>query len=711
MYPKTFIINTVEGSYCSQCNCINLNWNNKIEQHYLKYSNYSEYKDSLESILTLYDFIKMYEKYLCGATIYFKKSKLKLNIKNIICLKYLRINLQDIHNDFCINDIFSNHIISDDIIVISLNVPEYLLHPFKIHNHIINKQYYHYDNRNSYYRHLQNNMNHNHHKNNCRTNHYNHNMHNHSHLDNHKNSCAINHYNHSKLHNHNMHNHSNLDNHTKLHNHNMHNHSNLDNNNHSHNHNMHNHSNLDNHNHSHNHNSHNHLDNHNHSHNHNMHNHLDNHNSHNHNMHNHLDNHSHNHNNSHLDIHHIQNDDIHNHNELDIHSHNNLDIHITKNNNILTIGIIVQDDLYGVDQINIENAVEHIKLKIMKLNSQCTFKVIYYKIKQDESIFNSIKYMRRNYCIDTFICGPINNELNNIKEYIDNNNILLLIFGMSILNEYLSKNILCLSPTVDLQKNAMINYIKTINLDTKYIITCNSNLTHSTRLANDVKVGLNDSDNIILDSSIIYDPKNMDMVDIYKKIKMQINIALSKNIQKENIYLYFVSSHEILYFINYLINSEDKLLETIKWIGADTNYLNFDNCSMNDLSDNSLMNDLNIDKIQSFLVDVNFITLCHTFYNSKDNLQIVETVGDHPSVLEITDCLWILATGFFIAHSYDNNKLKKTIIDISKKQYGLTGNLTLNSDGSRQNNKYKFKQASFSGNKFIWTSCGDYENL
>ena len=708
MYPKTFIINTVEGSYCSQCNCINLNWNNKIEQHYLKYSNYSEYKDSLESILTLYDFIKMYEKYLCGATIYFKKSKLKLKIKNIICLKYLRINLQDIHNDFCINDIFSNHIISDDIIVISLNVPEYLLHPFKIHNHIINKQYDHYDNRNSYYRHLQNNMNHNHHKNNCRTNHYNHNMHNHSHLDNHKNSCAINHYNHSKLHNHNMHNHSNLDNNNHSHNHNMHNHSNLDNHNHSHNHNSHNH--LDNHNHSHNHNMHNHLDNHN-SHNHNMHNHLDNHNSHNHNMHNHLDNHSHNHNNSHLDIHHIQNDDIHNHNELDIHSNNDLGIHITKNNNILTIGIIIQDDLYGVDQINIENAVEHIKLKIVKLNSQCTFKVIYYKIKQDESIFNSIKYMRRNYCIDTFICGPINNELNNIKDYIDNNNILLLIFGMSILNEYLSKNILCLSPTVDLQKNAMINYIKTINLDTKYIITCNSNLTHSTRLANDVKVGLNDSDNIILDSSIIYDPKNMDMVDIYKKIRMQINIALSKNIQKENIYLYFVSSHEILYFINYLINSEDKLLETIKWIGADTNYLNFDNCSMNDLSDNSLMNDLNIDKIQSFLVDVNFITLCHTFYNSKDNLQIVETVGDHPSVLEITDCLWILATGFFIAHSYDNNKLKKTIIDISKKQYGLTGNLTLNSDGSRQNNKYKFKQASFSGNKFIWTSCGDYENL
>jgi len=342
-----------------------------------------------------------------------------------------------------------------------------------------------------------------------------------------------------------------------------------------------------------------------------------------------------------------------------------------------------------------------------------------YKIAEDGDLLSCITGLHKKYCIDAYVCGQLNNdELLSIKKYVEFNNLLLLAFGMSLSEDNLSKNIFSLSPTQDMQVITVVNYMKKINDNKKYIITCSNNFPYSTQLVNDVKFELNKYDNIILDSSITYDSSTVFMNDIYNKIKMQISLALSKGIEKDNIYLYFVSSYEILDFIKYLIvNDKDKLLESINWFGADTNYIifedeeeedNFDisciDLSDNDLSDNDLSgNSIDIyNEIKLYLVNTNFIVLAQNYYISEENNKIIKDITDHPSSLEMYDSLWILIMSFLISRSYDNNKLKNVLLNISNRQLGLTGDLALNLDGSRKYYKYVLKQASFKNNSFKW---------
>ena len=115
MHSKIFMINIIQGNYCSICNSINLHWNNSVEQHCDSPSN------TLEYTLPLYEFANKFNNNMYNASIYFKKSKLKLYVKCIHSFNYLQIYLKDTHDNMYINYIFNNINISDDIMTIKLN--------------------------------------------------------------------------------------------------------------------------------------------------------------------------------------------------------------------------------------------------------------------------------------------------------------------------------------------------------------------------------------------------------------------------------------------------------------------------------------------------------------------------------------------------------------------------------------------------------------
>jgi hypothetical protein len=668
---KFFMINIIKGSSCSICNSINLHWNNSVEQHNPMHSK----DNSLECVLPLYKFINMFGKHMNNAHINFKKSKLKLNIKSINCLNYLRINLYDTHDNCNINDLIEN-----DIMIISFNTSYYNNHKIqndynnnqKIQNHPFNEhnkyndqfnhnncsncENYIFNNYNNYkdhnYFYERNTSNKDHH-NNIYENYMNNNICNKNICYKRKNILSTNMYNKKNncFHsnncncncNYNCNCHDNK--HVNYHINNMNDHTN----------------------------------------------------SHMNNMNNHINSHS-----------------------VEIISCDNQKSNDLPYKNTFCIGILLPYKSHTITPKILNHVISIFKNNTCKLNRDIKFIFNVYEISFDENILSYIENLHKKYCIDAFICGQVsNNDLVSIKNYIETHNLLLLLFGMNIVKDNLSKNILCLSPTQDKQVITMAKYIKNINNEKKYIITCSNNFVDSTKLVNELKFELNSDSNIILDSSISYDLDKPYMEDIFNKIKLQINIALNKGIPIDNIYLYYVSSTEIIEFIKYLINNDtNKLLESINWIGADTNYLIFDNSdsdsdsdsdSCNDLSNNNITNDIR--KVKLYLASINFITLVHNSSYSEENIKIINEITDHPSSLEMYDALWILINGFFISRSYDNNKIDKIILNISDRQFGLTGNLALNSCGARKYYKYVVKQASFKNNTFYWKNIANYDNI
>ena len=176
--------------------------------------------------------------------------------------------------------------------------------------------------------------------------------------------------------------------------------------------------------------------------------------------------------------------------------------------------------------------------------------------------------------------------------------------------------------------------------------------------------------------------------------------------------MYFISSYEIFEFINFVIKIDDKrLLESINWLGSDSNHLIFNSNTEYIYNSILLTNEktVSIGRIKDFLISVNFVCLAHYYEESYDNMKIIEDIGSNPFVLQVVDCFLLLGNSFLKSRSTNKNKLRNIIKNITKGYIGLTGNLELTNNGSRKYSGYYLRMAKSINYKFSWNNIGSYD--
>lgn len=358
-------------------------------------------------------------------------------------------------------------------------------------------------------------------------------------------------------------------------------------------------------------------------------------------------------------------------------------------------------------------ALNYMKYEIMEIDKNIEFNFIFTDTNSDNNLCEILKKLHRDDNIDIFIYGPVDNNMIKFADpYIKANNLLLLTFGPSLKNEYISENILSLSPVMEIHVDAIVSYMKYINKTTKkYIIPCYINNIYGTDLFNSVKKKLHGIDKIELEIPIVYNLDDMNHENMLFDIKNKIKSLLNKNINSSQIYLYFISSYEIINFITYVIkNDTDNILESINWIGTDSNYLIF-NSYLNNILNFNINSLISLNRIKEFMNTVNFICLAHDYDDNQNNNRIIRDIGYNPCTLGIADCFWLLAHSFLITKSANKKQLRNTIKVISSKRVGLTGDLSLNCNGSRSYNKYAITKAFLCIEDFKWEKIGTYDDM
>jgi len=771
MYNKLFIIKITSGSYNVSQKKIYLNWNNIIEEHSFTVPQTNNNDNNIKYRSILREFIKIYKGYINGSKGEIKHLNLEFKIQDIIhignelvisisdfevscnhypvtgniCLNNESLNIyidslnkycDEVDNDPCnkfegyiCNDTFNNyfydkvnrkHMYNSDYPKYNSNMCNCNLcakpHNYKLHPQICNPSnntnichsktpymnknphsyrkpqhnVYMYSNQHVYkdlYKEAHHNINHNSHPD--HNPHLNHNQHQHSNPD-------CNPHQHS---NHNPHQHSNPDYNSHQHsNHNSHQHSNPDYNSHQHsNHNSHKYSN------------------------HNSHQHADCHESEDENPI--CDQHPYNiYNNTYS----VGNNNINSSVSCVIEYHSFHDMYKKyksrdvcelkfKSKKRLNVGILIplSGNLYNEGQFA-NKGLKFLKNEINGIIKKVEFNFSINDLQSEELILKTIKELHRNEKIEIFICGPIdNNKIKALDVYIKANNLLLLTFGYSLKHNFISENIISLSPVIDIQARAISSYIEYSNKSLKkYIIPCYINNIYGTCLFNSVKDRLGNMANISIETPVTYNLSIMDLNKMYDELKYNIQKLLNNQISGKQIYLYFISSYEIINFIiHVLVNDEDKIFENINWVGTDSNNIIFNQYLKELYYDKFNINNINIslERVKQFLAKVKFICLTHHYDDSDDNNKILDLIGYNSFTLEMFDCFWLLANSFMITQSNNKNKLRNAIKEISKCQYGLTGNLSLDNNGKRQYSKYCIRRAEIHIEDFVWNKIGTYD--
>ena len=360
------------------------------------------------------------------------------------------------------------------------------------------------------------------------------------------------------------------------------------------------------------------------------------------------------------------------------------------------------------------NTLKYLKNELISMNDEIEFIFSMNDLKSDEYLLKKIKELHRNENIEIFICGPMdNNKMKIIEVYVKSNNLLLLTFGYSLKNNFISENIISLSPVLDVQARAASAYIENNNKSLKkHIIPCYINNIYGNYLFNSVTNRLKDINNIGIDSAVTYELSSIDLNKMYNKIKNKIDNLLNADVSSKQIYLYFISYYEIINFVAYVLeNDEDKIFEKINWVGTDSNHIIFNKYLKEYYYETFNVNssDVSFKKVMEFFVKVKFICFTHHYDEHVKNNIIIETTGTNPFGLEMFDCFWLLANSFIITNSNNKNKLRNTIKAISKNQKGLTGNLSLDNNGCRIYSKYAIRRANLINDIFKWKKIGTYD--
>ena len=663
MYEKLFLIGVSNGTYCNISNSINLNWNNNVE----KYSSKCCFKYNPEEVLSLKEFVYMYDKYINNSSLLLKKSNLKLKIKNIKVKDYLEINLYEIIDNVDINHLFNKYPIYNEIIEIYILLPH---NDLKYNpNNCVDKIFYP------------------------------------SHISEYDYDCHHKYHTSDPHHHHDYANPSNIKvNYPYINDHfECCNNSKYTNN---HYHNL-NHSILDHHNHHHN------ISYHKHHHNISDHNHL-----HNNSDYNHHQNISY-----HNYIHNISDHNISGHSNTHQHNLNhNINEHNVKKT-VLSVGIIIKYKYYNLSNEKYKDLIKLFEENMLKeeYKEKIVFNMFFLEENQNFETF--LEHIKNTYNIDAFICGPLENlEVNILKSYVKAKKLILFTFGATLMSDVLSKNLISLTPSNDLQSNAIAKYLENVtskNEDIKTIITCTNSEIGYSNLTTKVRNKISNNEFLTLSSVITYNAKDTFMEKLYVDLKNEVNDAIEKNVKEENIYILFISSDEIVKFIEYISEYDiTSILEKVNWIGNDKNYLEFeDTINVNDNKNiEQETNYNNLELVKSFLAKTKFKTFYNQYYfndkNSEIINQIINVIGlEHPNLLELYDSLFLLITSFRLANYYDDKYLIKTIYDISPNLYGLTGNLSLTINGSRKYNKYEVKTAIIKNFKFNWVNDLEYSEL
>ena len=411
----------------------------------------------------------------------------------------------------------------------------------------------------------------------------------------------------------------------------------------------------------------------------------------------------------------------HNHN----HNHNENNTSMCKKK-VLSIGVILTYKFYNLSQDSYKKIVKLFEENIKEIHSEDEVIINLFYINDLKGLESYIAYLKKRYYIDAFVCGPLDNmEIEVIRNYINSTETIISVFGSSLLNSSLSKNLISLSPTIKLQSDTIVNLFKNKlipkNKNPKYLITClNSDLNYS-ELAISVRNGLINNDQINMSPLISYDAKLDFIKNLYEKILNQVKEFKESSILDEDIYILFSSSNEIIQIIEYVIeNDDEKILESINWISNDKNYFEFiDLVTIKDENLNEQVIDYNnLDLLKMFLIKTNYRTIYNDYFKSDNNQKIVSKINkmintEHPNVFELYDSLNLIVTAFKLSNSHNATYFNDTIIKSSNTFYGLTGNLSLTEYGSRRYNKYSIKKAELSPNdeKFNWETEFTFDNI
>lgn len=340
------------------------------------------------------------------------------------------------------------------------------------------------------------------------------------------------------------------------------------------------------------------------------------------------------------------------------------------------------------DEAAIELAVYDFN-EYLKSDTDWRLKVVYEDSGTDpEIVLEKVKSLHTKN-ID-LIVGPTSSaELQNIREYVDSNNIL--IFSQSSTAPSLAipgDNIFRLTPDDSKQGPVLVDFINDNGI--QVIIQLVRDDTWGNELSTIIKESFVKEGQ---DKSVIIIKYNSHSPE-FSVVTLQLEKAVRDQIEihgKENVGIVVIGFAEVLKFMQ--LSTEYEILDDVRWFGTDGSTL-----------DNKISSDLIGSK---FAEKVQFTsTLLKIPENDIRNdveERIVSKIGKIPKSYAYSayDIVWILGLAIEQTASTDVDKIVPIIYDVTSNYEGAVGNVQLNDAGDLQVSHYDFWQIIDSSWKMI----------
>jgi branched-chain amino acid transport system substrate-binding protein len=272
------------------------------------------------------------------------------------------------------------------------------------------------------------------------------------------------------------------------------------------------------------------------------------------------------------------------------------------------------------------------------------------------------------------LIGPATSqEVSIVTDFVNRNDMLVLSYG-SIANKLaLPGDNVFRFVNSDIAQSKVVNkYLQKNNI--KYLWQLYRNDLGNMSLSNMVNLHFKQRGSNTV-NRFVYKTQQKKFNEILNQIAMEI-----KQKKTDRCAIHVAGFNEIVNLFQQAANIDE--LHKVLWIGGDGT---------------STLNELIInDKALLFALDTEYTVPIHTQTSSLENkrfiMKLEQEIGFAPNsyALAAADILQIIVYSHAICHHPDN--LKKTILEYSAKNFGLTGNTKLDKNGDREDWNYEFWQ-------------------
>ena len=293
----------------------------------------------------------------------------------------------------------------------------------------------------------------------------------------------------------------------------------------------------------------------------------------------------------------------------------------------------------------------------------------------------------------TFVIGPqSSDEVKHIKEYADNNDIIIISQGSTAHDLAIKNDNIFRYVTDDLHEGKAISKLMWKN-GIRTVIPLHRDDAGNNALLKSINLHfLSLGNNATVLEAEKYSTTTTDFTEQLTALNHKIDKAFGIQ-EPETIAIYFAGFDEAIELFKQAQQYYN--LSKIKWYGSNGMALN-----KGIIEDN---------KASEFAILVEYNCPINAEIDSKEYKQITSRVQEKikhkpdPYSLAAYDALWVVAQSYLITEpSGLFNELKENFVNTSNKYIGATGSTTLNAGGDRNSWDYEFWTIKKIGGRYMW---------